>query len=62
MIEAEAVPCCCTPGFVMDEELTVGCGRGALKIKCLQRPGKKPMNVSDFQRGRAINRGTHLPY
>ena len=62
VIDAETVTCCCTPGFVMDESLTVGCGRGALKIKSLQRPGKKPMNAEDFQRGRAINRGTHLPY
>ena len=49
------------PGAVTDEELTVRCGVGALKLVRLQRAGRRPMSATTFLRGYAINRGAILP-
>lgn len=62
VLEAECIDCCSTPGFVLNDDLTVVCGKGGVRITKLQRPGKKPMDAADFQRGKPICRGTHLPY
>jgi len=62
VLAAEPVECMCTPGFVRDNSLTIGCGRDALRITRLQRPGKKAMSAEDFQRGKPIECGIHLPY
>ncbi len=43
------------PGAVLDEDLTIACGAGAVRILELQRAGKGPMRAADFLRGaRAI--------
>ncbi|MBR1224882.1 MULTISPECIES: methionyl-tRNA formyltransferase [unclassified Bradyrhizobium] len=39
------------PGDVLDEQLTIACGDGAIKILELQRAGKSPMKAADFLRG-----------
>jgi methionyl-tRNA formyltransferase len=39
------------PGTVLDEDLTVACGDGAIRILELQRAGKPPMRAADFLRG-----------
>ncbi|MBR1236668.1 methionyl-tRNA formyltransferase [Bradyrhizobium sp. AUGA SZCCT0182] len=39
------------PGDVLDEQLTIACGDGAIKILELQRAGKAPMKAADFLRG-----------
>lgn len=44
-------------GEMLDDELTVACGSGALKIVRLQRAGKGVSGVADFQRGYKISRG-----
>ena len=48
------------PGTVLDDALTVACGSGALRLTRVQRAGKPAMDTADFQRGRAIGKGTKL--
>ena len=48
------------PGTVLDDELTIACGDGAIRLPRLQRPGKGPMQASDFLRGTPIPPGTVL--
>ena len=39
------------PGAVLDEQLTIACGEGAIRILELQREGKGRMQAADFLRG-----------
>ena len=48
------------PGRVLDDNLTVGCGEGAVRLVELQREGRKPMRAEEFLRGTPILRGTTL--
>ncbi|MDE0254610.1 MAG: methionyl-tRNA formyltransferase [Rhodospirillaceae bacterium] len=48
------------PGTVLDGNLTVACGEGALRPLRVQRQGKDPMAAADLQRGFAIPAGTIL--
>ena len=48
------------PGEVLDEHLTVACGRRALRLTRLQRAGGKPMSADAFLRGFAVPPGTRL--
>ncbi|MEQ9489622.1 MAG: methionyl-tRNA formyltransferase [Alphaproteobacteria bacterium] len=48
------------PGTVLDDNLAVACGTGALSLTRLQRPGRKPMAASDFLRGLPLSAGTIL--
>jgi methionyl-tRNA formyltransferase len=48
------------PGEVLDDELTVACGEGALKCQTLQRAGKGAMSAAELLRGFAIPTGTRL--
>jgi methionyl-tRNA formyltransferase len=47
-----------TPGTSLDDELTIACGDGAVRILELQRAGKQPMKASQFLRGAKVPRGT----
>lgn len=38
-------------GALLDTQLTVACGQGAVRVLTLQRAGSKPMPASDFLRG-----------
>ncbi len=49
------------PGVVLDDRLTVACGRAALRITRIQRAGKAPMPAGEFLRGYRLRRGTVLP-
>lgn len=44
-------------GTLLDDDLLVACGTGAVRITRLQRPGKGPMQAADFLRGTKIDRG-----
>jgi methionyl-tRNA formyltransferase len=44
------------PGRVLDEQLTVACGDGAVRLVELQRAGGKPMPADAFLRGTPIAR------
>ncbi len=48
------------PGTVLDDQLTVACGSGALRLTRVQRAGKPAMDMADFQRGRGIEHGARL--
>jgi methionyl-tRNA formyltransferase len=39
------------PGAVLDDQLTIACGEGAIRIVELQRAGKAPMKAAEFLRG-----------
>ncbi|HEY8127122.1 MAG TPA: methionyl-tRNA formyltransferase [Hyphomicrobium sp.] len=47
-------------GVLLDDELTIACGQGAIRIEQLQRAGKQPMMASDFLRGTRIAPGTRF--
>jgi methionyl-tRNA formyltransferase len=49
-----------TPGTLLDDELTIACGEGALHLIRLQRPGKAAMSAGELLRGFALPRGTKL--
>ena len=46
------------PGTVLDENLTVACGEGAVRLLTLQKAGGKPLAASDFLRGTPVQPGT----
>ena len=48
------------PGTALDDALTIACGRGALKLETLQRPGRGPMAAGDLLRGFAVTKGSML--
>lgn len=39
------------PGCILDDQLTIACGSQAIQPELLQRPGKKPLPLSEFLRG-----------
>ena len=47
-------------GAVLDHQLTIACGAGALRITELQREGRGPSDAAAFLRGFALPAGTHL--
>ena len=49
------------PGTVLDGQLTVACGSGALRIGRLQREGKAAADAEAFLRGFEVPPGTVLP-
>ncbi|QUL36492.1 methionyl-tRNA formyltransferase [Erythrobacter sp. JK5] len=48
------------PGTVIDDELTIACGSGAIRPVRLQRAGKPAMDRDDFLRGKPVAAGTSL--
>ncbi len=48
------------PGEVLDDNLTVACGEGAVQLLRLQRAGRAPQSAEDFLRGMAVPAGTRL--
>jgi methionyl-tRNA formyltransferase len=48
------------PGTVLDHDLTVACGEGAVRILELQRAGRQAMKAHEFLRGTAVAAGTRL--
>ena len=51
---------CGAPGEVLDEALTVACGRGAVQVLRLQRAGKAAQDSREFLRGLALPKGSKL--
>ncbi len=49
------------PGTVLDNDLRIACGEGAVRLRTLQRAGGKAMDGQEFQRGAKIAQGTRLP-
>jgi methionyl-tRNA formyltransferase len=48
------------PGTVLDANLTIACGAGAVRLVTLQRAGKSAMPAADFLRGNPVAPGTVL--
>ncbi|WGF90617.1 methionyl-tRNA formyltransferase [Marinivivus vitaminiproducens] len=48
------------PGTVLDDRLTVACGRDAVRLVRVQRPGRDAVDAAAFLRGRAVAPGTVL--
>lgn len=48
------------PGTVLDDELTIACGTGAVRLVRVQRPGKTAMAAADLLRGWSLPKGTKL--
>ena len=48
------------PGMTLDDELTIACGDGAVRLTQIQRSGKQPMNAEDFLRGTPVKAGTKV--
>ena len=49
------------PGRILDDQLTIACGSGALRPLQLQRAGRGPVPAADFLRGFPLPSGTRLP-
>jgi methionyl-tRNA formyltransferase len=49
-----------TPGAVLDDNLTIACGAGSVRIVELQRAGKQPMKAEEFLRGNRLTKGEKL--
>ena len=48
------------PGTVLDDELTVACGEGAVRILELQRAGRQAMKAREFLRGTSVAAGSRF--
>lgn len=48
------------PGTTIDNQLTIACGNGAIKLLTVQRSGKSVMDVPEFLRGNSVPAGTDL--
>jgi methionyl-tRNA formyltransferase len=48
------------PGAVLDDQLTIACGDGAVQLTEVQRAGKQPMKADEFLRGAKLPPGTRL--
>jgi methionyl-tRNA formyltransferase len=48
------------PGEVLDDNLAIACGEGAIRILELQRAGKAPMKSADFSRGTPLKAGARF--
>ncbi|WP_423811930.1 hypothetical protein, partial [Pseudomonas aeruginosa] len=48
------------PGQVLDDTLTIACGRGAIRPTLLQRAGRGAMTAAELLRGFPIPAGTLL--
>ncbi len=61
VLEAQVAGGSAEPGTVLDGQLTVACGKGALRMVTVQRGGKSSADAASFLRGYALPAGTVLP-
>ena len=48
------------PGTVLDDQLTIACASGAVRVRQLQRAGRRPMSADEFLRGAGLPAGAIL--
>ena len=48
------------PGETVDDNLTISCGKGCLRLLRLQKEGKKVMSATEYLNGSPISKGTKL--
>lgn len=57
---AQTVPGDGVPGTVLDDQLTVACGRGAVRLLKVQRAGKGVVTADEFLRGARVGAGAQF--
>jgi methionyl-tRNA formyltransferase len=60
ILRSQPLPGTGAPGAVLDDQLTIACGVGALQLLEVQRAGKMPMTAEEFLRGVRIRAGAML--
>ncbi len=60
VIRADVIEGVGWPGNVLDERLTIACGKDAIRPTRIQRAGKPAMETADLLRGKPIPAGTYL--
>ena len=60
LLRSRLVRGCGVPGAVLDDQLTVACGRGAVQILRLQRAGRGAQDTETFLRGLPLAKGARL--
>jgi methionyl-tRNA formyltransferase len=60
VLAAQVVEGSGAPGEVLDEQLTIACGSGAIRPTLVQRAGKPVMVTADLLRGKPVTPGTRL--
>ncbi len=60
ILSAELVDGAGEAGIVLDDQLTIACGDGALRLNKVQRAGKGVMKAADFLRGFDLPAGSRL--
>ena len=60
LLSAEVVAGSGAPGEVIDDALTIACGKGAIRPRSVQRAGRGVMTPAELLRGFAIPAGTRL--
>ena len=60
VLAATVVEECGTAGTVLDDQLTIACGSGAIRPVLIQRAGRPVMETGAFLRGKVIASGTQL--
>jgi methionyl-tRNA formyltransferase len=49
-----------TSGGILDDQLSIACGSGAVRLVEVQRAGAKPVTASEFMRGARLEKGMRL--
>ncbi len=60
VIAAEVVPQSGVVGVLLDDQFTIACGEGALRLTLVQRPGRTPVDGAACLRGLHLSAGTRL--
>jgi methionyl-tRNA formyltransferase len=60
ILRCESVRGSGAPGTLLDDQLTVACANGAIRIIELQRAGKAPMKTAEFLRGTPLKSGARF--
>ena len=60
VLRVELVPGSGAPATALDDQLTIGCAEGAIRLVVVQRAGKAPMTAEVFLRGYSLPTGTVL--
>ncbi|MEZ5925764.1 MAG: methionyl-tRNA formyltransferase [Hyphomicrobiaceae bacterium] len=60
VLQCEVASGSAAPGTILDDQLTVACSSGAVRLLMLQRAGKAAMSAAELLRGYPISRGTRL--
>ena len=60
LLAAEGIEASGAAATSIDDELTIACGKGAIRPRLLQRAGHKPLPLDEFLRGFAVPAGTRI--